>query len=192
MGRAVSRGLVATNPVSRVRRPRDKQEKMRPLSEEQAARLLCGVRSTRREALCAAKLGLRQGKLLGRFWSDVDLNVVERSVDTHAAGARWGPTKTGESRRIALPGTLAATMERHRKMQAEKLRAGRWTTSASSFQISAAASTAATLMLRIGVPVNVAAQILGHKDLAMTLRRYAHVLPDMQRMAAAKIDEYSF
>jgi integrase len=52
--------------------------------------------------------------------------------------------------------------------------------------------TAATLMLRGGVPVPVAAKILGHKDPAMTLRVYAHVLSDMQDEAARRMDEYGF
>lgn len=228
MGRAVSRGLIATNSVSRVRRPKDRQEKMRPLSEEQASKLLGVVHSTRREALyaVAAKLGLRQGELLGLFWSDVDFRsstlLVERSVDTHGAGVTWGSTKTGESRTIALPESLAAALERHWRIQAaEKLKAKGWDDEQLIFpnqrggvhrrnsvalifrkdlegaelprvRFHDLRHTAATLMLRSGVPVNVVAQILGHKDPAMTLKRYAHVLPDMQRMAADKIDSYRF
>lgn len=47
--------------------------------------------------------------------------------------------------------------------------------------------TAASLMLRAGEPVHVVAQILGHKDPAMTLRRYSHVLSGQQAQAAAKM-----
>jgi len=35
-------------------------------------------------------------------------------------------------------------------------------------------------MLRVGMSVRVVAKILGHEDPALTLRRYSHVLPDMQ------------
>lgn len=52
--------------------------------------------------------------------------------------------------------------------------------------------TAATLMLKKRVPVNVVARVLGHSDPAMTLRRYAHALPDMQEMAAEAMDSYAF
>jgi integrase len=52
--------------------------------------------------------------------------------------------------------------------------------------------TAAVLMLNSGVPINVVSHILGHKDPAMTLRRYAHVLSDAQQMAADRIDGYGF
>ncbi|MGH9370102.1 MAG: tyrosine-type recombinase/integrase [Vicinamibacterales bacterium] len=45
--------------------------------------------------------------------------------------------------------------------------------------------TCATLLLRAGEPVHVVAQRLGHSDPSITMRVYAHVLPDMQKQAAA-------
>jgi integrase len=52
--------------------------------------------------------------------------------------------------------------------------------------------TAATLMIRGGVDIRTVADILGCADPAMTLRRYAPVLPDMRERAASVIDEYAF
>jgi integrase len=52
--------------------------------------------------------------------------------------------------------------------------------------------TAGTLMVRSGVPIRVVADVLGHADPAITLRRYAHVLTDMQDAAADKMNEYAF
>ncbi len=51
--------------------------------------------------------------------------------------------------------------------------------------------TAGTLMIRGGVDVRTVADILGHADPAMTLRRYAHVLPDMRERAASLIYSYA-
>jgi integrase len=48
--------------------------------------------------------------------------------------------------------------------------------------------TAATLMIAAGVPVKVVSEMLGHADVATTLRIYAHVLPNMQRDAAAVME----
>jgi len=48
--------------------------------------------------------------------------------------------------------------------------------------------TAATLMLGQGVPVKVVSEMLGHADIATTLRIYAHVLPSMQDVAAGAMD----
>lgn len=47
--------------------------------------------------------------------------------------------------------------------------------------------TAATLMLKEGIPIKVVAERLGHKKITITLDIYAHVLPSMQRDAATKL-----
>ncbi len=52
--------------------------------------------------------------------------------------------------------------------------------------------TCATLALSHDVPLYVVSKILGHKDPAMTLRRYAHVLPDAKEKAAQAMEEYAF
>jgi integrase len=48
--------------------------------------------------------------------------------------------------------------------------------------------TCATLLLSRGVNVKVVSEMLGHADVAITLRVYAHVLPHMQRDAAVAMD----
>lgn len=45
------------------------------------------------------------------------------------------------------------------------------------------------LMLKERVPVNLVSRILAHSDAAITLRRYAHALPDMREMAADAMEE---
>ena len=47
--------------------------------------------------------------------------------------------------------------------------------------------TCATLLLAAGVPVQVVAQRLGHAQIDMTLRVYAHATPDLQEDAAARL-----
>ena len=47
--------------------------------------------------------------------------------------------------------------------------------------------TAATLMLREGIPIKVVSERLGHKKVTITLDIYAHALPSMQRDAATKL-----
>jgi integrase len=49
--------------------------------------------------------------------------------------------------------------------------------------------TAATLMLLKGIHPKVVSEMLGHKTIGITLDPYSHVLPDMQREAAAAMDE---
>ena len=47
--------------------------------------------------------------------------------------------------------------------------------------------TCATLLLQAGEPVHVVSKRLGHARVEITLNTYAHVLPDMQKQAAATI-----
>lgn len=47
---------------------------------------------------------------------------------------------------------------------------------------------AATLLMVEGVPVKVVSEMLGHSDVATTLRIYSHVLPTMQDAAAEAMD----
>ncbi len=49
--------------------------------------------------------------------------------------------------------------------------------------------TAGTLALRQGMPLHAVSKMLGHSDPAMTLRRYAHVLEDMEDEGARAMDE---
>ena len=49
--------------------------------------------------------------------------------------------------------------------------------------------TAGTLALRQGMPLHVVSKMLGHSDPAMTLRRYAHVLDDMQDEIGQAMDD---
>jgi integrase len=49
--------------------------------------------------------------------------------------------------------------------------------------------TSATLLLAKGVHPKIVQERLGHADISMTLNRYSHVTPDMQRLAADALDE---
>lgn len=51
--------------------------------------------------------------------------------------------------------------------------------------------THATLLLKAGVNVKVVAERLGHADVAITMRTYAHVLPTMQQSAIEAIKKIS-
>ena len=49
--------------------------------------------------------------------------------------------------------------------------------------------TTGTLALRQGVPLHTVSRMLGHSDPAMTLRRYAHVLEDMEDEGGRAMDD---
>lgn len=227
LNQAVADGAIPANPCSRVRKPREART-MRTLSAEQAGLLVASVVGTRDEAayLVALKLGPRPGELSALFWEDVDFGrgevVFRRSVDTHHAGAVWGPTKTGEARTVALPGGVLDALGRHRALQAEERMAARsWKDGRIVFpnrsggvmrhnqrgrefarlleraglpkiRLHDCRHTAATLMLQAGVPVPTVSQILGHKNATQTLNRYSHVLTGHQAEAAKVMDRLPF
>jgi integrase len=148
--------------------------------------------------------------------------AVRRSVDTTGPVPRWGQTKGKEGRAITLPESLLETLRRHRKLQSEeRLAAPFWDDMGFVFpderrrvqrghvllyqlrkDLEAAGlprirfhdlrDSSATLMLGHHVPLHVVAKILGHKDPALTLRRYAHVLPDAREEAARRMETYCF
>jgi integrase len=73
LNQAVAWELIESNPASFVSRPKARRQKMRSLSEDEAARLVEVVRGTRREALylVALKLGPRAGELRALRWTDI-------------------------------------------------------------------------------------------------------------------------
>lgn len=145
--------------------------------------------------------------------------TIRRSVVIRKGEERWSLPKDGEERTVKLGSKMTAALLAHRKLQAEeRLQAPSWEKPDLIFpnrrgQVARPSTvhdrfkrhlklaglpeirfhdlrhTAATLMLRNGVDIRTTADILGHKDPAMTLRRYAHVLSDMQQAAADRMDE---
>ncbi len=107
------------------------KEEIRPLSPEQAKRLLEVARHTRLEALyvVAVTTGLRQGELFALRWEDVDLATGTLSVRSTLSGVEggrpvFGTPKTAKSRRsVKLPSLAVEATRRHREAQeAEKSR----------------------------------------------------------------------
>ena len=47
-----------------------------------------------------------------------------------------------------------------------------------------------TYLTAMGVPDRVVMEILGHSDITMTMNTYTHVLPEMQRAAASRMEEF--
>jgi integrase len=49
--------------------------------------------------------------------------------------------------------------------------------------------SAATLLLAQGVSPRYITELLGHSQVSVTMQTYAHVLPEVQKQAATKMDE---
>jgi integrase len=129
------------------------------------------------------------------------------------------PKSTNSRRTVAIPATLLGELRTHRRVQNEKrLAAGdHWTDSGLVFtledgrpidpgvdsrrwralltsagvkhyRLHDARHSAATIMVAQGVDLRVAMKLLGHSQLSVTMR-YQHVVDDLVRDAAERIDQ---
>lgn len=134
---ALRYGLVNRNVALMVPPPRLPQNDVHPLTAEEARRLIDATRDDRLGArwAIAVTLGLRQGEVLGLWWSDIDLDRRELRVSrqflrTRARDSddRFGSLKSRRSRRtLVLPPSLVDALRRHRTIQdQEKSTAAYW------------------------------------------------------------------
>ena len=122
---AVDWELVSRNVCDSVSLPRREASEVQPLNRDQAKALLDAAAGDRFHALyvLAITTGMRQGELLGLFWSDLDLAArvvrVRRALVT-GYGQTYESPKTKRSRRSITLTTKATTaLEEHRERQDE-------------------------------------------------------------------------
>ena len=154
--------------------------------------------------------GMRRGELLGLRWEDVDLTIPSLQVATtltRVHGAfRLKETKTRRVRRLHLDDDTAEVIGRQPRRTGGPYplvftRADgqplvpegvtdRWRCQwpgldLPRIRLHDLRHTHATLLLAAGVPIKVVSERLGHTTIALTMDIYAHVLPAMDRDAAA-------
>jgi integrase len=164
-----------------------------------------------RNQISAGIVGLRAGECRGLRWPDVDLDAGRITITGNATRSLDGlqvvtapKTKAG-NRTLILP-QLCIEPLRRTPRNGDLIWPGPggspW--SASSFYTAwqsfcrgngiravtyhALRHTAATLALQAGQPPHVVAFMLGHADVATTLRLYAHVTPVAMEALADSID----
>jgi integrase len=124
LSQAVSWSLVPRNAGEAVRAPRPAPKEMRPLSPDEARRLLDTAGGDRLEALyvLAIHTGMRQGELLGLKWENVDLAAnairVRHTLLRTKGRVVLGEPKTKKSRRtVHLTGAASRALEEHLERQ---------------------------------------------------------------------------
>jgi integrase len=128
LSQALKWHMVPRNVTEAVRPPRPAHKEMRPLTSEEARRLLQAARGNGLEALyvLAVTTGMRQGELLALKWQDVDLGNATLSVrrTLTRSGGRYtlGEPKTKKSRRsIRLTPRAVEALESHLDRQLREM-----------------------------------------------------------------------
>jgi integrase len=212
LNRAGRDGLVARNVAALADAPRLPAREVRALTPDEV-RLLLRVASSQRHGglfVVAVTTGLRQSELLGLRWPDVDL--AERRVHVrHALHWRDGvaelaePKTTRSRRSVPLPTVAVEAL-------AALPRAGVYVfandaggplhpgTAYHALQDALAAAeiprvsfhalrhSFASALVADGVHPRVIMALLGHSQIALTMNTYAHVIPELEREAAERMD----
>jgi integrase len=132
---AVSDGLLPRNVTDAMKSPKPGKPEIRPLSPDQARKLIAaaGEAGDRFEALYVLALhcGLREGELLGLKWADVDLSgeaatvQVRRTLSETRTGHKFEKPKNGKGRSLRCSHKATEALKRHRARQGEeRLRLG--------------------------------------------------------------------
>lgn len=130
--------IAGENPCEGVEPPSRSTKRCKPLDQEEIRKLLAAARKSRLFCLylLAVWTGMREGELLGLFWSDIDFKNgwlrVQRSLEGCKSGRPiFGDPKTETSERdIPLSPVLLEALTAHRSHQQvlERIEAGsEWT-----------------------------------------------------------------
>lgn len=132
MDDAVANGLIASNPVCKVKRPKTESTESRSLNQAEVTALLKGAEGLRYSPALRLILGtgLRRGEALALRWSDVDLERREARVTGSLVRVNGvlvvSTPKTTTSRRVvSLSDATVTLLKTHKATQAaERLKAG--------------------------------------------------------------------
>ena len=198
--KAIEWEKVTDNPVKKVRLYREDNARTRFLTDEEEASLLpyCGPQ-LKPLVMTALHTGFRASELLSLTWQDVDFR---RGVVTVQAGYE----KNGEGRNVPMNQVLTATLKAVKLQGAEggQVFCSRKGTPYRSFRTAFERAvrkagvqdftfhdlrhTFASRLVMAGVGLPTVKELLGHKDITMTLR-YAHLSSDHKQAAVKKLEK---
>jgi integrase len=193
---AIRSGRISVNPVSRVKRYRENESRLRWLKddEEKAIREALASDSHEAEFDLALHTGMRRGEQFGLLWNDVDL---DRGLLTVRG-------KTGR-RHVVANSSAVAALRKLQKITGDKKYVSpdagddvkrdwrRWLEIATKeagvadFHWHDLRHTFASRLVMRGVDMRTVQELLGHKSIVMTMR-YAHLSPDHRQAAVEKMN----
>lgn len=215
---AVDDKLIRENPAKDLLKKINalKKTKYKPvvvLSKEDFFKLLDAVEGTYDEIyiILGGCLGLRRGEVLGLRWRDVDFKnktiTISQTFTRFSKNIIKDPKTESSRRTIKAPSYVMDALEAYRKRQKIINLDNRicWEYLPQSYSHHFRALTqklglpnvrfhdlrhfAAVMLLLKGVPDKVAAEMLGHSQVATLREIYQHVIDEMKDQAANAIDE---
>lgn len=124
---AVKWGYIHKNPCDAVSKPKIPTPEIRPLSKDEAKRLIAAASGDRYEALVVLGLtsGARWGELAGLQWRDLNLDSkvmhIQRALVNGYGGHSFDSPKTNGSRRsVGLTALATDALLRHRKVMRDE------------------------------------------------------------------------
>jgi integrase len=221
MNYAIEKGWINRNPVSRPRRRRTRAEllEQRPangvgkryLSNEELARLLDAIPERYRAMIeLMARMGLRPGEAygitVGKFSPATE--VPARSATLRIDTSNGGPTKTGESRTLRLPTSIALTLVEHLErfpgnpgapmfgtIDPDNFRKRTFADAVKEAKIPGKVSpnmlrhTAASFAIASGANVYDVQKMLGHATASVTLNVYGELFEEQHERFIESYDE---
>lgn len=194
---AVDEGLLAANPIARIRLERERRKKKPVLSFAEEMLLLPAASPHLRDiTMVALDTGMRRGEILNQRWEDVDFSRRLLYV-THSK------TPEGEAREIPLTKRVLALFSQMRKDSGLiftfdgkpifSLKTG-WKTAIRKagiryIRFHYLRHTFNTRLLEVGVPREVRMALLGH-TFGDTHESYEHVELPLKRDAIKKLDAW--
>ncbi|MEY8389638.1 site-specific integrase [Oscillospiraceae bacterium 38-13] len=215
--KAVSDRLIVKNPIEGCKAPPIRREEMQLLTREELQRLLIQAKDEGYYEVFLLELttGLRVGELMALQWNDLNFKTgelrIERQVYRTKEELLIQPPKNKASiRSVILPPAVVTALKKYMQTVSS-----RWmfpspkkedapiAPSVVSHRLTKILKHAgckkvrfhdlrhvfATNALEHGMDVKTLSTVIGHVSSATTLNVYAHVTSDMQRQAAAKIDQ---
>ena len=214
---AVEEHLIARNPADGCKLPPAKGREMQVLTPEEIQRLLIQAREDGCYELLLLELstGLRRGEICALQWDDLNFNTgalrVERQVHRVRGELVVSQPKTKASNRsVVLPAPVLSVLEAYHKTSnsrwmfpspvkedspmdpaavRKRLSTVLERADCKHIRFHDLRHTFATASLEHGMDVKTLSTIIGHVSSTTTLNIYAHVTDEMQRTAAAKIDQ---